>query len=274
MLFKLDEPCACGMDDIYFVQGAQSRRIALLCSSCGLAWTSLQDLQQAEVLESLRGRLGERLITFPSLNEIRAAGYAGNIAGIASNHALRKFTDSPGCEYDRAMLDQTETIDSTWLIMVSELQVGELDLGGSDISRHSLIDLPLVHVEYLNLAKSNIIDSNLGFITNLKSLRELCLDDTRISDQGLVHVRHLDNLWCLSLDRTMITDEGLNFLCHMELENLTLLSLNGTSITDQGIRNIAFPNLQGLNIIDTAVTATAITELESKLPNVSIDSGR
>ena len=62
------------------------------------------------------------------------------------------------------------------------------------------------------LMDTQITDSDLKDLKELKALQELWLDDTRITDAGLKELKELKGLKTLGLRGTKITDAGLKDL--------------------------------------------------------------
>lgn len=146
----------------------------------------------------------------------------------------------------------------------------------------------------LKLRDSAITSNGLvEHISKFVNLVALDLGETETTDQALVAIAKLGKLEDLNLLRTKVTDEGIAALSTMKLKRLNLddiasigdgvvshvakiqtlefLHLGKTRVTDSGIQAL-FPltNLKDLILNDTAVSGTAIEQLQARLPKVKI----
>ncbi len=85
----------------------------------------------------------------------------------------------------------------------------------------------------LNLAGTDIKDSDLSQLSNFPHLQKLFLQQTNITDKGIGELNKLDYLSYLNLYETKITDESLPILS--KLKRLKKLYLWQTSTTNDGI---------------------------------------
>ncbi len=94
----------------------------------------------------------------------------------------------------------------------------------------------------LKLDRTQITDSGLKELTNMRNLTEIGLQDTKITDSGLKELTKLQKLTTLGLSDTKITDEGLKEVA--KLQELALLTLRGPQVTKAGVAELkkALPN--------------------------------
>lgn len=116
-------------------------------------------------------------------------------------------------------------------------------------------------------------DKDLELLLPLKDqLLWLDLGRTKITDEGIKTIGQLTNLMALNLEYTEIGDKGLQNL--MSLKKLTSLNLVGTKSGDEGLKRLAeLPELKRIFLYQTNVSGQGISELVTKLPNLSIDTG-
>jgi len=132
-----------------------------------------------------------------------------------------------------------------------------------DLSWCPIMDEDLRHLPALRSLQRLCLRSYHGFtamglkhVSNIPSLRELVLHNTKVTDEGLSHVvklselTHLDLTCCKS-----VTDEGLGHVGAMV--SLRTLKLGGCpQITDEGVRHLC-----GLILLDKLILhATLVTE--------------
>ncbi|KAA1261827.1 Leucine Rich repeats (2 copies) [Rubripirellula obstinata] len=86
----------------------------------------------------------------------------------------------------------------------------------------------------LQMANPDVDDQTLDHLTNMKSLRELDLNDTSITDNGLMKLTELPSLRTLRLRATSITDQGFQeFLS--QAQSLTQVDVRQTSVSEEVI---------------------------------------
>jgi len=91
-----------------------------------------------------------------------------------------------------------------------------------------------------------------------------------ITNESLKYLSGLKKLEILNLDETKITDEGLKYL--KDLKSLRELDLTSTKVTDKGIQELAsLKNLRNLVVYKTKVTQKGVNELQKKIPDCYID---
>jgi len=86
---------------------------------------------------------------------------------------------------------------------------------------------------WLDMSQTNITDSALPQLTQLKYLTRLSLDNTSITDAGITHLVKLPALRFLNLYGTKVTDESLKIL--EACKGLKVLYLWQTQVTAQGV---------------------------------------
>ena len=121
-----------------------------------------------------------------------------------------------------------------------------------------VVDLRAGRIRSLSLARSQVNDSQLGLIANLKELEQLDLDATEIGDLGLASLARLQSLKRLRLGSTTVSDRGLAHLA--ALDKLESLSLAGTLVRSLG----PLPaSLRELDLSSTSIKAEALAHLAS-----------
>lgn len=154
-------------------------------------------------------------------------------------------------------------------------------------SLESLKRLP--NLEWLNLERTCVIDSDLSTLSALPKLEHITLGDTRITSAGIAHLAKLHHLTFLYLDGTQVNDDVGTHLAPLKslmkldlsrtkitgrgLEKLTgrglWLILRDTALDDEGLRCLSqLSNLYRLDISLTRVTPTGLQQLKS-LPHLS-----
>jgi internalin A len=139
---------------------------------------------------------------------------------------------------------------------------------GSDETLAHIV--PLKHLQYLYLEKSQVTDAGLAHLRGLTEIQFLQLGYTGntntgtytwITDAGMAHLGGLTNLHGLMLGHTGITDDGLAHL--KDLETLYTLYLGGTGITDAGLAHIReLAALHNLYLPDTPITGSGLAYLK------------
>lgn len=99
--------------------------------------------------------------------------------------------------------------------------------------------LPLLHVEALDLTRSNINDSDLKLIAQIKGLKRLRLDYTSITSDGIKNLAPLKGkLMQLDLDACKgIDDRAVQYIIEL-FPNIRSVQLSDTSLTKTGVRNL------------------------------------
>lgn len=108
-------------------------------------------------------------------------------------------------------LSDTQITDSElrWISQLGALE--ELDLSRTEITgvglkfctNHRVLDV-------LNLANSDVKDQFLGFIP--RSVRHLNLSGTQVTDSGIQHLVQLREVEGINLERTRVTQKGVDLL--------------------------------------------------------------
>ena len=92
------------------------------------------------------------------------------------------------------------------------------------------------NLTWLHLGSTQITDEGIGYLRELKTLRELRLHRANVTRNGLVHVKALPNLVILGLNSTKIDDGALEEL--KDLTSLKRLDIRGTGLTDAGYKQL------------------------------------
>jgi repressor of nif and glnA expression len=112
-------------------------------------------------------------------------------------------------------------------------------------------------------------DADLKNLPNPPFAFRLALIGTQVTDTGLKELKDLKNLTGLRLANTKVTDVGLKEL--KGLKSLTELGLYGTQVTDVGLKELKdLKNLTVLRLTGTQVTDAGVKELQEALPNCEI----
>jgi hypothetical protein len=128
----------------------------------------------------------------------------------------------------------------------------------------------LTTITSLNLARSNVTDDDLRFLSCCRNLESLSLSRTRLSSHGLSHLATLDRLQHLDLSLVRTLDPaGLASLS--DLRNLRGLDLSHTRVDTRVVPYlITLPSLQELRLEGTRLTSDGIATLRKHLPTCDI----
>jgi serine/threonine protein kinase/Leucine-rich repeat (LRR) protein len=119
-------------------------------------------------------------------------------------------------------------------------------------------------LERLNLAATGIGTETLAAVSELSGLTHLDVSATRVSDDALAHLSGLDRLRSLNLTHTAVSDAGLEQL--PALPELEQLSLSGTRVREAAPITVErFPSLARVHLLETDVSADAVTRLREAL---------
>jgi Leucine-rich repeat (LRR) protein len=131
----------------------------------------------------------------------------------------------------------------------------------------------LTGLKYLSLRKNSVSDTDLQYITSLRSLEYLDLPD-RITDAGLVHVAGLPSLKGLYIGcmggsgKSQITDRGLLHISGMS--SLEELYLRGEYMSDKGLEHlINLPKLKYLALYGSGFTDAGCVHIK-EMPSLRI----
>jgi Leucine-rich repeat (LRR) protein len=121
---------------------------------------------------------------------------------------------------------------------------------------------------WLKLGNTNLSDSNMAAIAQLRNLTRLSLEHTAISDKGVQQLKPLQNLQYLNLVGSKVTAQGVLQLKGLkELHSLFLYQTNVNKADWAALQNI-FPETQidsgGYSV---AMLATDTTEVKAKKEN-------
>jgi Leucine-rich repeat (LRR) protein len=129
------------------------------------------------------------------------------------------------------------------------------------IKGHGLAALAgLTKLQVLVLDKNLVDDAGLSALQNVKSLRELYLEQTRVVGPGLASLGGLSNLKVLSLNETKIADAGLEGL--QGVAGLEVLNLRGSLVCGDGLKHLhGLKNLHTLHLGNTPMTDAGLASL-------------
>ena len=145
------------------------------------------------------------------------------------------------------------------------------------LKQKGVVVLPLTQTSnYLmaNFVTDTLVDKE-GFRL-LQALKKqliwLKLGYTNISDTNMAAIAQLKNLTRLSLEHTAISDKGVQKL--KPLQNLQYLNLVGTKVTAQGVLQLkGLKSLHSLFLYQTNVNKADWVALQNTFPKTRIDSG-
>ncbi len=142
--------------------------------------------------------------------------------------------------------------------------------GGLFSDEHLRLLHALPHLEGLTFIYSNVTDSGLAHLVEMKGLTSLYLIETAVKGPGLKHVASLPKLETLSLQWSPIVNEGLAQLALAS--SLRILVVTGPGITDVGAPYLAqIPKLEELSIAGTFITGAGIRHLLSCKNIIGLD---
>lgn len=128
----------------------------------------------------------------------------------------------------------------------------------------------ITSLQVVNRGRLHLTDKGLGYMTGMKRLICLDLDDAKVTDAGMVYVGQMTGLEKLVLGPS-ITDAGVVHLSG--LTNLKTLGLSRTQISDTALHTVAgLPELRSLGLSRTNVTARGVAQLRGmkKLEGVGV----
>lgn len=107
-------------------------------------------------------------------------------------------------------------------------------LTGWDQTDYSIL-ARMPDIVVLQMANPDVTDQTLGYLTEMKLLRELDVAGSQISDAGLAKLSGLTKLQKLIVSRTKVTDSGLGPLLE-KLPELKQLDIRETGVTPAVLR--------------------------------------
>jgi len=121
-------------------------------------------------------------------------------------------------------------------------------------------------------SRSRATDAGFSYISNLKHLQSITIENGDVTDAILSEIAKLTNLTYLSLHNTLITDAGTKEIS--KLTTLSSLDLTATKITDAGAKDIIkITNLSSLKLNRTKVSDDGLQNIGklSGLTNLELD---
>jgi hypothetical protein len=122
----------------------------------------------------------------------------------------------------------------------------------------------------VDLDSPMVTDRTLQDVARLRQIRYLIISDSTITNAGLSHLGRLPCLRSLNINNSHVNNDSLPAI--VSLSQLEELIIQDAPITDNGLRHLR--NMTGLRklILDrTSVTEVGVAELQSALPNCTID---
>ena len=124
-------------------------------------------------------------------------------------------------------------------------------------------------IEELYLRSTEISDTGMQLVSNLRSLKTFSVIKGPITDAGLACLESLCELKSLCLAEVNVTDDGLKHL--RNLQKLDRLWLNETKVSDAGLEIIAgLQTLWYVDLSDTLVTAEGRQHLRGILTRAQV----
>lgn len=149
------------------------------------------------------------------------------------------------------------------------INLGSTAIGDEGVEQHIA---GMKELKHLYLKDSLVSDKATEHIMDM-NLYGLNLSNTDITDSGLKNISQLKELRTLDLSDTKVTDSGIKSLSALKyLKDLNLQRLaNRDSITDLSVGTLKqLTNLDQLNLIGTGITKAGLQELQKALPNCKI----
>lgn len=137
----------------------------------------------------------------------------------------------------------------------------QMDLSGLRLSRRDWINVSrLGRLRILVLKGARVDDKDLRWITGLKKLWWLDLDNTSVTGAGIEQIRSVPHLEVLRASDTLVDDECIVRIARNT--RLTQLDIEGTPITDDCLATLArMPTLVTLSVGRTRVTGEGVSQL-------------
>lgn len=155
-------------------------------------------------------------------------------------------------------------LQESQLEALAKLKAKRVELPGLELNQKQLKLLCALPLRELDLRNTNITDSDLDSLSNIKSLRLLILDGcTNISGDGLKKLSKLSKLELLAISDTNMKEKELKKLSN--LTQLKILHMSGNkNISDQIIPTIlSLKKLVLVGIGATSITKDGIAKLQS-----------
>src|SRR5262249_8787350 len=119
---------------------------------------------------------------------------------------------------------------------------------------------------------TNLDDVGLEHVSQVATLENLDLQDTKITNDGLAHLARLPRLAYLRLkENNQLTNQCVPHLLH--LPHLTELQIHETSIDQQGLQTLAsMTNLRNIIVYvwNNNYTFDGLLALSARMPNCTI----
>ncbi|SFH57344.1 serine/threonine-protein kinase [Planctomicrobium piriforme] len=243
-------------------------------------WGEVQGLRQLKALWFFYSDLPQSqldgLATLPNLNELQFIGSPIDAAAVSRLQTLRpdlKILDN-GVMLPR--VEDVARVAAEWVFSVGGKV--QISVGGTvSPSLTKLSDLPAGPFEFdaVNFSDCHgMTPAGMTQLAQVKSIRDLWLNDCDLTDDGLAALSSLTNLSVLRLNRTKISDNGLHRFA-ANVKELTNLEIRNTLITCRGLSEVA-PNLPKLTSLHCqgiqGISAEAAPEGLGRFPNLqSVD---
>ena len=129
----------------------------------------------------------------------------------------------------------------------------------------------LESVDELSIEETRVTNSGLQNIAKLATLKSIRFVRSNITAAALAHFCDLSSLESLVVDDLQLSDADLSPL--QKLTNLNSFNLGATQISDEGLKNLGkwLPKIKELKILSNRVTAAGIQALHKALPEAQIE---
>ena len=118
-------------------------------------------------------------------------------------------------------------------------------------------------------SETRITDKGLRYLSGMKGLRSLSLNETDISGAGFWHLTELEQLRDLSLKDCQLNDAGLAHIA--KLKGLEEVDMSGNGVSDYGLAHLlTMPNLKKVVAIGTQVTERGAEDFMKQRKEVQV----
>jgi hypothetical protein len=151
--------------------------------------------------------------------------------------------------------------DAQLLLLQPLKTLRRLDFSDTNMTDSGMAALKdLRQLQWLNLRRAKVTDAGLKYLQNLPQIRFLDLGGTHVTDDGLIYLKDLRQLQRLDLGFTKVADNGLVNL--QGLEQLRQLEFWGNHISDAGLERLKeLKHLESLTLAFANVTDGGLSKL-------------
>jgi hypothetical protein len=223
---------------------------------------------QVVMLESIPGLENEQLRHFQGCNALQIIGLGGNTQ--IDQTGLKHLVGLPQLEtlylgstnFNAAMAESishleslelldinTSLITDDGLVHIAKIKsLQDLCLTNNAITDRGVAHLKGMELMTLRLNETDVTDTCLDSLVELKSLRVLDLDDCNITDQGVAKLVDIPTLQFVNLENLEVSLDGLSRLA--ELYELQILRIHGVPLSPEEVSELR-KRLPFCNVDDT-----------------------